>query len=164
MIQGRAYVMLFYVALSALSACGLVTSSHHRTEDYTPVFKAADACDLKKVQAAIDLDPSLLKATEWENATLLHDAVGRNCNELAAYLVEEGADVNAQRTDGITPLHLAAQRGNIQIAQLLIGHGAKINAVDRRGWTPLDRAIKWNHEDMASYLRKQGARSGGQTS
>lgn len=156
----RLHIVLFSVVLTCLAGCGFLISSHHKTEEYTPVVAAADACDLAKVQKAIDQDPSLLKTTEWDNATLLHDAVGHNCKELAAYLLDKGADANAVKTDGVTPLHIAAQRGNIEIAELLLEHGAEINAVDSKGWTPLDRAEKWGHADAAGFLRQHGGYEG----
>ncbi len=160
MIQRRAHIVLFVVVLALLSGCGLFVSSHHKTEEYTPLFAAANACDLATVRQEVDRNRQLLTATEWENATLLHDAVGQNCNELSAYLVEAGADVNARRSDGVTPLHIAAQRGNIPIAELLIRHGAKINAIDEKGWTPLDRAEQWHHEDAAAFLMNYGGKEG----
>lgn len=152
--------LVFCAAISVLDSCSLFASSHHRSEDYTAAVAAADACDLAKVQAAVDQKPQLLQATEWDNATLLHDAAGHNCKTLAAYLLSKGADVNATKTDGVTPLHIAAQRGNIAMAELLLEHGAKINAIDSKGWTPLDRAEKWNHQNVAMFLRQHGGREG----
>ena len=150
----------FCAAITLLDSCSLFASSHHRTEDYTAVVAAADACDLAKVQSAVDQEPQLLRATEWDNATLLHDAVGHNCETLVTYLLDKGADVNAVKADGVTPLHIAAQRGNIGIAALLLNHGAKINATDSKGWTPLDRAEKWDHPNVATFLRQHGGHKG----
>jgi ankyrin repeat protein len=152
----RFYIVLLCITVTSLAGCGLLVSSHHRIEDYTPVFAAADACNLPEVRQAVDQDSNRLIATEWDNATLLHNAVGHNCVELAAYLLDKGANPNAVRTDGVTPLHLAAERGNIQIMELLLKHGANINAIDATGWTPLDRAVKWDRADAAAYLRQHG--------
>lgn len=153
--------LVFWFALSTLaSGCGLVSPSNHRTEDYTPVFAAAASGDLATVRDAVGKDPTLVKATEWDDATLLHDAVGQNHQEMAAYLLDEGADVNAVTAEGITPLHMAAQNGNIGIIKLLLDRGAKIDAIDSKGWTPLDRAMKWGHADAAEFLRQHGGREG----
>ena len=128
-------------------------SSHHDLAKYTDLVAAADAWrTLATVRKEVDAKLSLLQATEWDDATLLHDAVGHNCNELTGYLLEKGADANAIKTDGVTPLHLAAQRGNIAIIEILLKHGAAINAIDGKGWTPLDRAAKWQHPDAVAYL------------
>ena len=142
--------------LVSLGGCGTFISSHHNVQAYTPVFAAADGCDLAKVREAVEHDRNLLKATEWDDATLLHDAVGHNCRDLTEYLLDQGADPNAAKTDGVRPLHLAAQRGVLPIVALLLAHGAHINARDSKGWTPLDRSVKWNHTDVAKYLRQHG--------
>jgi ankyrin repeat protein len=155
---------VFLLALSLLTqSCGLFVSSNHRTKDYTVLFANTSAGNLEAVKAAVSEDRSVLAAREWDNATLLHLAVGQNQKEMTEYLLDEGADVNAVTTDGLTPLHMAAQNGNIPIAQILLDHKAKINAVDAKGWTPLDRANKWGHADAAEFLRQHGGREGGAT-
>ncbi|KAH9067014.1 ankyrin repeat-containing domain protein, partial [Lactarius deliciosus] len=52
-------------------------------------------------------------------------------------LVVNGADVNAQDTDGMTPLHCASQHGQPEIAQLLLDHGANAHVEDVQGRNPL---------------------------
>jgi ankyrin repeat protein len=152
----RYYLLLLLVFPILYGGWSLVSPSHHRTADYTPLFAAAAGGDLATVRAAIDKDPTLVKATEWEKATLLHDAVGQNHQDVATYILDKGADVNAATTDGLTALHMAAQNGNIGIIKLLLERGAKIDAADSKGWTPRDRAVKWGHPDAAEFLRQHG--------
>jgi ankyrin repeat protein len=158
----RATVLWPLVGVATLicSGCATLVPSEQRTEDYTPIFAAASAGDLAAVKTAIDADHGVLRATEWDNATLLHDAVQHNHPELTQLLLEDGADPNAVTKDGLTPLHMAAMNGDIQIAQMLLSHGAKINARDAKGWTPLDRAEKWDHPNLALILRSKGAKAG----
>src|SRR2546423_1616306 len=126
-MTNRCYFLAVLFALSTLSSgCGLVVPSHHRTEEYTPVFANATGGNLQAVQQAVEKDPNLVKATEWENATLLHDAVIQNHIDIAKYLLEKGADVNAVKTDGVTALHMAARNGNIEMMLLLLQGGATI--------------------------------------
>jgi ankyrin repeat protein len=159
MRRHRRLILCF--ALSILvSGCALIVPSQHRTEGYAPVFAAASAGDLATVQKAVDRDPVLVKATEWDNATLLHDAVQQKHEDVAVYLLDKGADVNAVTKDGLTPLHMAAQNGDIAIVTLLLSHGAKLDPVDSKGWTPLDRAEKWDHPNAAAFLKRHGAHEG----
>jgi ankyrin repeat protein len=162
MKRQRYHVILCFAVATLISGCALVTSSNHRTEDYTPVFAAATGGELPVVREAVDKDPSLVKATEWDNATLLHDAVGQKHQNVAVYLLDKGADVNAVTKDGLTPLHMAAQNGDIAMMTLLLepGRMAKIDPVDSKGWTPLDRAVNWDHPDAAQFLKQRGAHGG----
>jgi ankyrin repeat protein len=155
------FILLFSISiLVGIGGWELLSPSHHRTEDYTPLFAAATGGDLATVREAVDKDRSLLRATEWDNATLLHDAVGQNHQDLATYLLDKGANVNAATKDGITALHMAAQNGNLDIMKLLLERGAKIDVVDSKGWTPTDRAVKWSHPDAGEFLRQRGGHEG----
>jgi ankyrin repeat protein len=158
----RYYLILWFALATLFNGCALVLSSNHRTEDYAPVFAAATSGDLPTVREAVKRDPTLLKATEWDNATLLHDAVGQKHQDVAAYLLDKGADVNAVTKDGLTALHMAAQNGDTVIIRLLLQpeRDTKIDPVDSKGWTPLDRALKWGHPDAADLLRQHGAHKG----
>jgi len=162
MKRHRYCLIVWFAVATFYSGCSLFSPSHHRTEDYTPVFAAAAGGDLTTVREAVDRDPTLLKATEWDNATLLHDSVGQKHRDVAAFLLDRGADPNASTKDGLTPLHMAAQNGDIAIIKLLLepGRKTKIDAVDAKGWTPLDRAVKWGHPDAADFLRQHGGHEG----
>jgi ankyrin repeat protein len=167
-MKGYRYYLAVLLALSSLAlgcatlsaGCGIISPSHHPTEEYTPVVAAATAGDLATVRDAVEKDPALLEYKEWDGATLLDDAVAQNHMDVAVYLLDKGTDVNAVKTDGVTPLHIAARNGNIGMMNLLIEHGAKINALDSKGWTPLDRANKWGHPEAAEFLRQHGGHEG----
>jgi ankyrin repeat protein len=68
---------------------------------------------------------------------------------VARFLLEKGADVNAQAKDGISPLMLAAVSGQPDMVKLLLEKGAKVGLTDERGWTALSWACKWG-EDVES--------------
>jgi ankyrin repeat protein len=153
-------LVVLFASSTLLYVFDVFGPSGHPTEQYTPVVAAAAAGDLATVRAAVDEDPSLLRVKGWENQTLLHVAVGQNHQNVTAYVLDKGADVNAVTTEGLTPLHMAAQNGNIAIITLLLEREAKIDALDVKGWSPLDRAIKWEHPDAADFLRQRGGHPG----
>jgi tetratricopeptide (TPR) repeat protein len=78
--------------------------------------------------------------------TPLHFAVGFTNINVARYLIERGANVNAKSNEGMTPLHLVAPvmavGGKLEYAMLLIENGADISAKNSAGDTPLDIIVK----------------------
>jgi len=101
-------------------------------------------------------------------ATPLHLAVLADQREVARYLAECGADLNARARDehGGTPLHWAAALGRLEMARILIEAGADVNARDIHGFTPLDATQYDRHASaesrkcVAELLRRHGALSG----
>lgn len=157
-MKSRVSFLFPLLALSIFYGCadGIITPSHHDTEEYNNAFAAASQGNLAEVQADVHRDHSLLRATEWDGMTLLHDAVDKSQLAVAKFLIDQGADVSATTKDGRTPLHIAAQHGNVALVSLLLDRGASVNALDRKGWTPLARAEKWGHADAATLLKTRG--------
>lgn len=90
---------------------------------------------------------------------------------MANFLIDRGADVNAQGANGITPLHWAARSGNLLVARLLLDRGADVNVYDQYSGpivsssicgTVLQVAINSGakNEEMASFLVNHGAKIG----
>jgi ankyrin repeat protein len=152
--------VLFVAVASVLVGCaGVATPSRHNALDYTKYDAAVEGGDLVTVKALTNEDRQIVNGRGWGNTTPLILAAQNDQTQIAQFLVERGADVNASAEGGATPLHIAAQRNNRALAKLLLAHNAKINATDAQGRTPTDRAIEWHHSDMATFLRSQGGKS-----
>ncbi|CDW57235.1 tankyrase 1 [Trichuris trichiura] len=82
---------------------------------------------------------------------------GYNNYEVAEFLIQKGADVNAKDRGGLIPLHNAASYGHFEIGQLLIQHGALANAQDLWGFTPLHEASQKGRFQLVSFLLSHGA-------
>ncbi len=52
--------------------------------------------------------------------------------QVAEYLLEQGADVNAQDKGGLIPLHNASSYGHLDIAALLIKYNTIVNATGKQ--------------------------------
>ena len=50
--------------------------------------------------------------------------------DVAEYLVNQKADINAKDKDNYTPLHIAAQNSHLSVVECLINQKADINAKD----------------------------------
>ena len=79
-------------------------------------------------------------------------AAGYNNVEVCEYLLEHGADVNAQDKGGLIPLHNASSYGHVDIAHLLIKYNANVNAVDRWGFTSLHEASQKGRTQLCALL------------
>ena len=78
--------------------------------------------------------------------------------EVVRSLLEEGADANAARGDGLTALHLAAGGGHAAVADALAAAGAAVEAGTRIGrYTPLHLAARGGHGAVVLRLLEAGA-------
>lgn len=84
--------------------------------------------------AALTPLPSALGASVDD--ALLERALHGDLQQVRA-LLDQGASVNAQDSNGRGPLHMAALACNRPVAAVLIKKGAKVNAKDGSGNTPL---------------------------
>jgi len=90
--------------------------------------------------------------------TSLHSAIAEKYLDVAALLIREGANVNAQnKRSSRTPLHfLAAFIDDDGLLEPMIQHGAEINTRDKNGETPLGIAIRFKHAHLAEALKRYG--------
>ncbi len=94
----------------------------------------------------------------------LPDAARRGDADAVRALLDDGADPNAARGDGLTALHLAAREGHAEIVDLLIGAGAETDATTRIGhFTPLHLAGGAGNADVVDALLAAGADPGAVT-
>ena len=90
--------------------------------------------------------------------TALAYACKYNHEDIAKYLVENGANVNETVNTGSTPLAVALLAGNFAIADLLIQKKADINKADMMGMSPLMWAVKDGNIKIVQYLVEHGAK------
>jgi ABC-type Mn2+/Zn2+ transport system permease subunit len=118
-----------------------------------------------KVRTLLNSDATLAKAQGAHGTTPLHwlanmasvepDAAG----DIAALLIDAGADVDARTEEGETPLITAAwassNKGALAVATALIAHHADVNAADHDGNTARSSALA---PDFCALLTDHGAR------
>jgi len=86
------------------------------------------------------LVPALLTAEVVPVRPALHWAAENGLNEIAALLIEQGADADETDHFGNTALHLALNYP--EMISLLLESGASVNAKNALGNTPLHLAVK----------------------
>jgi len=119
-------------------------------KDFETLLQEADLAQLKSIfdQCDVDARGGYCKQT----ALAFNDCP----DELARWLIEQGADIDAPDTYGETPLHSRAGhwRGHLGI---LLDLGADVNARDSRGDTPLHKAAGVGNERSVRLLLDHGA-------
>ncbi|KAH9164357.1 ankyrin repeat-containing domain protein, partial [Lactarius sanguifluus] len=75
------------------------------------------------------------------NKTPLYNASMSGCVDIMRWLLNHGADPNAQKNDGRTPLHKVASYTILEAVQVLLKHNADVNSRADDGKTPLHDAI-----------------------
>jgi ankyrin repeat protein len=78
------------------------------------------------------------------------------CHEsVMCMLLEGGADINAQNSQGCTPLHWVSGAGSVPIVKFLLDKGTNINIVDNSGRTAIDRARETGDDRLIRLLQPE---------
>jgi len=128
------------------------------------LFEAAAIGLGDAVREAVDRDPALVNAYSHDGWTPLHLASFFGHRDIAAFLLERGAAVDARSQSerfarATTPLHAAAANRRVEVAQLLVQRGADVNARDGHGFTPLALAANSRSDLLMLLLLEKGARA-----
>ena len=136
---------------------------------------------LLKLSAEVPME---LNRLNNNNETPLLLAIRSNQFRLAVFLLEHGAEANAENDQGMTPLHIMSENGSIDeddmlyggmtevvipesrikdesdmhnLVLLLLKHGAEVNRGDKRNQTPLHLATRRNQFRLAAIFLEHGA-------
>ena len=93
----------------------------------------------------------------YNGRTLLHAASASGLADVAEWLLEIGADVDARADSRRTPLYFAAMNGHSELVWILEDHGADVNAAATDNSTPLHKASLGGHVKTVHLLIQLGA-------
>ncbi|MEQ8415411.1 MAG: ankyrin repeat domain-containing protein [Imperialibacter sp.] len=122
-----------------------------------------EACcigELETVKEHLDKTPVALNSFSADGFTPLGLACFFGHVNLAAYLIETGADVNiaANNDFRVAPIHSACAISNVPIVNLLIAAGANVNLPQQKGICPIHSACHNGSLDIVKLLIAAGAR------
>jgi hemoglobin len=105
---------------------------------HTPLYSVANECSGggSVVRALIKAGAKVDACDGVKHCTALHMAARRGNVEVAAALLESGADIEARDSLGETPLRRAVNCSQTGVAALLLGKGADPNSPGSKGLTP----------------------------
>jgi ankyrin repeat protein len=119
------------------------------------IFDAIRNGDLAKVKELVDRDPSTVKLENQDHDTPLHMAALMDNEEMAKYLIEKGADLDALNGSLYSPL----MRAGLKVAKVLVRNGADINYESANGNGSALTASLWQEsKEVAEYLLDCGAK------
>lgn len=133
-----------------------LTSNLVLAQTNTTIFDIARKGTLKEVQDLCKSNKSAINSIDDNGYSPLILACYRGNNEVASWLIKNGADINFKSGLG-TPLMAAIVKGNNEMAKLLIEQKANIDISDSNGTTALIYATNFKNYEIVSLLIKTGA-------
>lgn len=123
------------------------------------IFEASAAGMLERVKSLISGHSEQVNTVALDGFQPLGLACFFGHYEIARFLVESGAEVNAasQNPQRVMPLHSAAASRSLEIARLLLEHGADPNARQEGDFMPLHEAAANGQIELVSLLLAHGA-------
>lgn len=115
--------------------------------------------DMARVKQLLADDPSLLHSRTADGYAAAGLAVFFGHGELARWLIEQGADVNAvaDNAQKVSAVHAAAAACDRETMQLLLARGADVNAKQQLDYTALHGAASRGDIEMGKLLLAHGA-------
>ncbi len=128
----------------------------------TPLTDAVRDGHYEQVEALLRQGVAVDAVDNQHMPSALAIAVNKNSSQVALFLIQNGANVNAiHPVSQCSLLQLAAatpMRGDIiRMVKVLVANGADLRAVTPRCGTALMSAARAGHLDIVDYLLKQGA-------
>ncbi|KAL2774038.1 ankyrin repeat domain-containing protein 53 isoform c [Daubentonia madagascariensis] len=123
---------------------------------FTAIHFAAQRGKLACLQILIEEYKFPVDLPTNNSQTPLHLVIHKDNNmalPCISYLLEKGAALNAQTSNGSTPLHLAAREGLLACVKVLVQSGANVHAQDAMGRKPIDFCKIRSHRACARFLK-----------
>jgi Ankyrin repeats (many copies) len=135
----------------------IVVATYHLWRPDRHITLAITANDLDKVRTLLNKHRWQATLTSFEGYTPLHWACNSSTDEVAAILLEYGANPNALSNENQTPIHWAVSKSSLIKLGYLIQHGANLDIQDDKGKTPLHWAVQFNSLPIVTFLIEYGA-------
>ena len=142
---------------------GADANAQSNTEHSTPLHLASYFGGFKVAQLLLNRGVNI-NVRDAQCRTPLHEALTNLSNTVEDYfvdavrfLLDHGADVEAEDNNHSTPLHVISEYGNVGAARLLLEHGARVDALDKDHSTPLHVASPRGNVEIARLLLEHGA-------
>ncbi|KAF6819564.1 multiple ankyrin repeats single kh domain-containing protein [Colletotrichum sojae] len=116
-------------------------------EDTCPIMAAATRGEQTILELLVNAKAEVNVFGGWDNSTVLIRAVVNLPVEALQVLLDAGADINLEDSDGDAPLIVAAREGDADCVRFLLDHGADIFHVNHDNENALQSAIQYGCDD-----------------
>lgn len=142
-----------------LSSGGQGLIEERDEEGNTPLLLAAVNSHIDILKLLVEVGEASVLSKNNKGATALHFSLYSRSHGCTKYLIEKGADLNAQYPGGLdyTPLHIAVQKGDLHGIKCLTSKGCDVNIQNRLGQTGLHLAVLQQNTQCCSSLIRSGA-------
>lgn len=125
-------------------------------QQVTDVFEVARKGTVTQAEAIVKANPKAFNVINENGFSPLILACYRGNNEVAKFIISQGADINAKSDMG-SALMACIVKGNNEIAQFLIANKADLNLVDNQGTTALMYAVQFKNTAIIKLLLANNA-------
>lgn len=139
-----------YILLLSFLFCQAIYS-----QQKADVFDLARKGTVEQAKELLKADPKAFNAVNAEGYSPLILACYRSNNEVAKFLIDNGADLNYASGMG-TALMAAVAKGNAEIVKYLLDKKADPNIADPNGTTALIYASTFRNHEIAALVVKAG--------
>src|SRR5690348_11182712 len=141
-------------ALTLLSAPAVAQLGSNNGQDFLDAVQKRDGN--KAIQLITD-HPTIIDTKDGKGDTPLIITVRGSDRDWTVFLLNKGADTNAEGAGGDTPLIAAAKAGFDDAVPWLLSKGAKVDGTNRSGETALIIAVQQRDAHMVKELLDAGA-------
>ena len=132
---------------------GNLTVAHHYGY-HVDIHSAVKEGNIKLIQELEKENPDIINVRDEYGNSPLHWAAKDSLIEMVQWLLDKGADPNAQNLWGQTPLLFVSWDGKAEVAQKLLDKGADPSIRDENGFAPWDFTFWPDHVKTAKKLLK----------
>ncbi|KAE9066191.1 hypothetical protein PF005_g27076 [Phytophthora fragariae] len=112
------------------------------------VFRGGEAVRRNTVVDCRQEQDEQVQHPRTDGKTALHCSTSDDAYDVAKFLLDAGANIDALDESGKTPLHYCVQEGGLLVTDLLLSRGASIDAEDKDGFSPLALVLQWGNVSL----------------
>lgn len=130
---------------------GREAKRHVNKYGFTKLAEACEQADLDLVKEWRDKDPDQIELAEFAGNKPLQIAALNGNDEVVAYLIDQGCQIDCANVDKDTPLIDAAENGHLEVVKILLNAGVDPLRQNMKGQQALD--VVTNETDECDEIR-----------